>query len=199
MHQKRNAISLLTILCAGIFVFNDTSTLSRGYAQEEVSVSLPLNEQEQDFVKMLTKAKLTGSFTTRNNPDKAPKSESYEIDSVEKVQVSEDVAAYWVVKSRIKYGQTDVVLPIPVKVEWAGQTPVMSLVSSSILGLGDGFDCRVLFYKDEYAGTWAHGKIGGHLFGKITRANNQKDISTKPDKSAEASADSDEVESTKAD
>jgi hypothetical protein len=32
------------------------------------------------------------------------------------------------------------------------------------------FTARVLFYEDRYAGTWQHGKVGGHMFGKIEKA-----------------------------
>ena len=32
------------------------------------------------------------------------------------------------------------------------------------------FDSRVIIRKGMYAGTWAHGKVGGHMFGKITTA-----------------------------
>ena len=32
------------------------------------------------------------------------------------------------------------------------------------------FTARVLFYGDRYVGTWQHGKVGGHMFGKIEPA-----------------------------
>jgi len=47
---------------------------------------------------------------------------------------------------------------------------MVSLTNASIPGLGEGFSARVLFHEDRYAGTWQHGKVGGHMFGRIEKA-----------------------------
>ncbi len=41
------------------------------------------------------------------------------------------------------------------------------------------FSARVVIYNKKYAGTWTHGKVGGHLFGVIEKA-----ASDEPDKPA---------------
>ena len=71
---------------------------------------------------------------------------------------------------RIKYGKLDTKLPVTVPLLWAGETPMVSLTDASIPGLGEGFSARVLFHDDRYAGTWQHGKVGGHMFGRIEKA-----------------------------
>ena len=36
------------------------------------------------------------------------------------------------------------------------------------------FTCRVLVYRDQYAGTWSGGDHGGHLFGRVVKE--KKDV-----------------------
>ena len=59
--------------------------------------------------------------------------------------------------------------PLPLEVKWAGNdTPMITLTDLTILNQGP-FSARVLFYNGKYAGTWSHGKVGGHMFGKIVK------------------------------
>jgi hypothetical protein len=76
-------------------------------------------------------------------------------------------------------GTVDLSLPLPITVEWAGDTPVITLTQYQIPGLGS-FSARVLFYEDRYAGTWQHGDVGGHLFGKIIK--NSKESASEKDR-----------------
>jgi hypothetical protein len=75
---------------------------------------------------------------------------------------------YWALTSRIKYGDVDLTVPVPVQVKWAGNTPVITVDSVKIPGLGT-FSARVLLDGTRYAGTWSHDEKGGHLFGVIER------------------------------
>ncbi|MFN5076866.1 MAG: hypothetical protein ACK5MO_14830 [Planctomyces sp.] len=109
---------------------------------------------------------LVGTFTVDGQNDSDPlKPERYEIESA--VKASGDL---WVFTVRIKYGKLDTKLPVTVPLLWAGETPMVSLTNASIPGLGEGFSARVLFHEDRYAGTWQHGKVGGHMFGRIEQA-----------------------------
>ena len=67
-----------------------------------------------------------------------------------------------------QYGDKGTVIPLPREVKWAGDTPVITLTELTIPGMGT-FTARVLVYGDRYAGTWQHGKVGGHLFGRIEK------------------------------
>ena len=122
-------------------------------------------ELEKRFSERMSNVIMTGNFTVEGKETDQPlKPESYEIESVTKAQ-----GDYWIFLVRIKYGDKDVKLPITLKVLWAGDTPMVSLTNLTIPGLGEGFTSRVLFYEDRYAGTWQHGKVGGHLFGTISK------------------------------
>jgi hypothetical protein len=121
--------------------------------------------REEAFSKSMENCVLVGSFTVDGKDDGEPlKAERYEIESV--ARASDNL---WIFTARVKYGQLDTKLPITVPMEWAGDTPMVTLTNASLPGLGDGFSARVLFYEDRYAGTWQHGPVGGHMFGKIER------------------------------
>ena len=75
----------------------------------------------------------------------------------------------WVFTARIKYGKRDVTLPMPIPVKWVGDTPVISLDKLTLPGLGT-FSAHVVIDGKKYAGTWSHGKVGGHMFGTIAPA-----------------------------
>lgn len=122
--------------------------------------------RDAEFSESMANCVLVGSFTMDGKEDKEPlKAERYEIESVKKASDN-----LWIFTTRVKYGKVDTKVPITVPMEWAGDTPMVTLTDASLPGLGDGFSARVLFYKDRYAGTWQHGPIGGHMFGKIERA-----------------------------
>ncbi len=65
-----------------------------------------------------------------------------------------------------RFGQ--VTLPMPLPVKWVGDVPVISMKDLNIPGLGV-FSAHVVIDGDKYAGTWAHGKVGGHLYGTIEK------------------------------
>lgn len=136
-----------------------TTSLSPASADEAVDAQ---TKREQAFVAQLANCTLVGSFTVDGKTDETPKAERYEIEGVTKV-----AGNLWTFMTRVKYGKVDSRLPITVPVEWAGDTPMVSLTNASIPGLGDEFSARVIFYQDRYAGTWQHGKAGGHMFGII--------------------------------
>lgn len=81
-------------------------------------------------------------------------------------KVSKLVSDYWIFQARIQYGKHDVTVPVPVRIKWVGDTPVLTLTDATIPGLGI-FSARVLFYDDHYVGVWRHEKISGQHFGRI--------------------------------
>lgn len=121
------------------------------------------------FEEMLSGVKLVGNFTILGKDDKMPE-EEYTITSVKKLEKDD----LWLFKARIKYGNKDYTVPLPLAVKWADDTPMVTLTDFSILGQGP-FSARVLFYDGKYAGTWSHGKVGGHLFGKIEKIKEDKE------------------------
>jgi len=129
----------------------------------------PSQEQrEKEFSEQMSNTVLVGAFTVDGQKLDSPlKEERYEISRVDK-----SAGNVWIFTARVKYMKFDATLPIPVPVEWAGDTPMVTLTDAKIPGLGEGFSCRVIFHDDRYAGTWQHGKFGGHMFGRIEKQKN---------------------------
>jgi hypothetical protein len=117
----------------------------------------------------LTNVKLTGTFTITGREDRPPRPEEYTINSAVKLPDGD----MWLINARIKYGDKDTTIPMPLEIKWAGDTPVITLTDLAIPGLGT-FTSRVVLYDGRYAGTWQHGQVGGHLFGKIEKAKEGK-------------------------
>ncbi len=122
-----------------------------------------MNEEERAFSELLTGVDLVGSFTVDGQED-TPKQDRYSITKATKVKGNT-----WLIHARIKYGEVDITVPVPVKIDWAGKTPVLSVTDLKIPGLGSEFGSNILFQGSRYAGTWEHGKVGGHMWGRIEK------------------------------
>jgi hypothetical protein len=135
---------------------------------QEVEQSAPRADDQQArfnrFSDTLNNSVLVGHFTITGKSDQPLHEERYEIQSVTKVG-SGDV---WLFTARIKYGEHDVTLPLPLQVKWADKTPVITLDDVTVPYLGT-FNARVVIDGSRYAGTWSHGDVGGHLFGIIEK------------------------------
>lgn len=151
-------------------MLSSLSFASVAAAQDAPADAAPLNEREQAFVELLSGSALVGQFTVDGRENGQKRSERYNINRVMKVDGDN-----WVIEARITYGDTDVPLPVPVKVHWADDTPVLSVTDLELPLIGGSFTSRVMFYGDRYAGTWQHNQIGGHMFGKIDQADEEDD------------------------
>ena len=128
------------------------------------------DELEAKFKAMLTKATLSGRWAPiKDGALGAEKEDKYTIVSVGKVNGDS-----WVVNAKMKYGGNEFVAPIPVKVKWAGDTPVLIVDNLQIPGEHNAYSARVLFYEHTYAGTWSGGDHGGLLSGLITNEKEEK-------------------------
>ena len=145
----------LLILCA-LLVYSFLGATDAAPAQQEL---------EKQFQESMTGVVLKGHFTL--NGREGLREETYTVEKVTKMP-----GDYWVFHARIQYGGKDVTVPVPVKLLWAGDTPVVSLTDATIPGLGT-FTARVLFYRDEYIGTWSSGTHGGQQFGRIVKIGSE--------------------------
>ncbi len=116
---------------------------------------------ERQFAERMRGVTLVGSFTTDGNEGRPPQADRYEIVSVEKV--GDDL---WRFNS--KCCGVNSAVPIVVPMRFNGDTPMIMMTETSLPGIGT-FTARVFFYGDRYAGTWQHGKVGGHMWGRIEK------------------------------
>jgi hypothetical protein len=120
-----------------------------------------LTDLERAFTDRMSGASLVGQFTVAGR-DAPATPDRYEIESVQKVGDDQ-----WRFNARIRPGGA--VLPIVVPMRWIGDTPVIMMTDYAIPAVGT-FTSRVFFYGDRYVGTWQHGSVGGHMFGRIEKA-----------------------------
>jgi hypothetical protein len=150
---KTIALVFLLVLVFGVGWL--TAKIGVGSRIEPASLS----QLERDFDERMDNVSLVGRFTVSGREDRPAVPDRYDLSSVEKVGPSQ-----WRFNARI--GEIDVSLPVVVTMEWAGDTPMITLTDLTIPTLGT-FTSRVFFYGDRYAGTWQHGTVGGHMFGRI--------------------------------
>ena len=143
------------------------STSGIDSAVEATSDEAAQAERFQAFSEMLSNTVLVGHFSIDGQGSEF-REERYEIKSVSKMPAGN----LWLINARIRYGDHDVTVPLPVPIEWAGGTPMVALRDFTIPGLGT-FDAHVLFEEGRYAGTWQHGDVGGHLFGRIEKSETE--------------------------
>ena len=124
-----------------------------------------LTDLERQFTESMREVTMIGSFTVAGREDRTPRSDRYEISSIEKV--GDDL---WRFNARMNccgMGESGSI-PIVVPMRWVGDTPVIMMTDTSLPGIGT-FTVRVFFYGDRYSGTWQHGKVGGHMSGRIEK------------------------------
>lgn len=134
-------------------------------AQEKGTAKPTREELEKAFAERMTGTVLVGNYSVVGKEAKPSNPERYELKKVSKF--AEDV---WTFEARIKYGKTDVTLPLTLRMIWAEDTPMITLTNATLPGLGSAFGARVIFHGDLYAGTWQHGNVSGHLWGTIEKA-----------------------------
>ena len=136
--------------------------LAPARARAQAPADAATAELHAAFTKAMTNVKLVGAFTVDGAEGDKLQRDEYTITSVTKAPKGDT----WIVAARIRYGDVDLTLPVPVEVKWAGKTPVIVLDGVSIPGLGT-FSSHVVIDGTRYAGTWQHDAVGGHMFGRI--------------------------------
>jgi hypothetical protein len=122
-----------------------------------------LTELERQFTERMRDVSLVGTFTVAGGDDRGPRSDRYDISSVEKV--GNDL---WRFNASMDCCGVNGTIPIVVPLRWYGDTPMIMMTDTSLPGLGT-FTVRVFFYGDRYTGTWQHGAVGGHMSGQIEK------------------------------
>lgn len=137
--------------------------LAAGCRQDAASEQEKL---ERAFAEKMSGSTLVGRFSV-NGSDKIHE-DRYTVSKVSRL-----AGNVWIWHARIQYGDLDVNVPVPVKMVWAGDTPMISLTDAGVPGMGK-YTVRIVFYGDEYAGMWSNDKgHGGQMFGRIEKAKAQ--------------------------
>ena len=159
--RKLMTVVLVVVLVAAIFA---GGWLVGRLAIGSVVDTASLTDVERQFSERMRDASLVGSFTIAGREDRTPRPDRYDIASVEKV--GDDL---WRFNASMSCcGLDGKTLPIAVPMRFIGDTPMIMMTDTSLPGIGT-FTVRLFFYGDRYAGTWQHGKFGGHMSGRIEK------------------------------
>jgi hypothetical protein len=169
--------TLMTIIFSANLAGQEPSPPAPSPEQKEAPARHDADRRQryEKFTAAMSGSALVGHFTTDGKDQQTPNEERYEIRKVTKLEEGD----YWLFLTRIKYGDKDLTVPVPLQVKWAGKTPVITLDNVTIPGLGT-FDSRVVISGHRYAGTWQHGDVGGHLFGRIEAAKEPQPKASDP-------------------
>lgn len=166
-HSTRFSIALVVVSLLSV-----SFTVYSAAAAEPAAKTPTKAELEKQFEESMHNVVMSGHYTKGDDiSGKDLPEDHYHIAKVTKLK--DDT---WVFDARIEVEGQDITLPVPLKVLWAGNTPVITLDEFTIPGLGT-FSARILILGDRYAGVWTHGDGGGQMFGQIEKET--KDKSTK--------------------
>jgi hypothetical protein len=120
-------------------------------------------ELEAQFKTTMTNATMAGrAIPLKEGVLGAGKDDSYSIVSVEK-----QAGDVWIINARMR----NAVVPVPVHVQWAGDTAVIIVdnlqMPGNYGGGGNAYSARVLIHEHTYAGTWSGDDHGGLISGVI--------------------------------
>ena len=125
-------------------------------------------ERDAKFAALLEGARMEGKF----NLNSASGESAAQVDLYSVSELRRGEGDTWIFEYTMSYGQgpdgPKQTVPIPVRVEWAGDTPVLTMTDQTVEGLGT-FTVRVMIHEERYAGTWSNGTVGGHMWGRIVR------------------------------
>ncbi|MEM1450660.1 MAG: PQQ-binding-like beta-propeller repeat protein [Planctomycetota bacterium] len=124
-------------------------------------------KREKAFAELLTSSELVG-YTTITGGDGKLQSEELEKDSYSLTSVEKQDDGRWLFRATIHYGGTPIPIAFPLPVEWAGETPIISVTDMKVPFMGT-YSARVMFHDDQYVGVWSGDGYGGHIFGQVVK------------------------------
>jgi hypothetical protein len=166
LHRSRVRLSQPLIVSLACLALAGATAFAQAPATDaERDAAAEQSKRVAELEKSLSGCTLVGHFTVTGREEMTPREERYELASVKHLE-----GDMWLITARIKYGENDVTVPLPLPIRWAGDTPVITVDEFAIPGLGT-YTARVMIYRDHYAGFWTGADHGGHLFGTVERAD----------------------------
>ncbi len=130
-----------------------------------VAAQTPRPDLEQRLRASLEGMKMEGKFNVFGpNGMSAPQQDLYMVSKLLRGE-----GDTWLFEYAMSFNQSQKMVPIPVDVLWAGETPVLTITNQPIEGLTGSFTVRLLIFDGKYAGTWQHGPVGGHMWGVLVK------------------------------
>jgi hypothetical protein len=146
------------------------SKTDQGKIEDEVKPAdsaqklLPADPEER-FKVLFTKSYLSGRWASLKD---GALGEEKTGDKYYIVSAVKGTGDNWTVNARMKYRDQEITMPIPVQMKFTGDVAILEVNNLAIPG-GGTYTARLLIYEQTYSGTWKGQRVGGMLYGTITR------------------------------
>jgi hypothetical protein len=167
--MKTNLGPLFSSIIAAICL----SATERASAQDQsskdpskpiVAAQKPMpSDPEERFKALFTKATLSGRWARLKD---GVLGEERTGDKYTIVSVIKRDGDNWTVNAKMKYGEKELIMPVPVQMKFSGDTAVLTVENLGIPG-GGTYTARLLIFERTYSGTWKDQRGGGMLYGTI--------------------------------
>ncbi len=167
-------LASLVFGCAAQTLMADETGKTKQNIENKPSTATDRSQLEKKFESLLSNAVLEGLWQMTGEgglqsklPLTTPRPERYTIVSASKIGEND-----WLIQARVEIAEDkDVTIPVPVRVLWAGDTPVITLDEIAIPILGT-YSARVMMHSQFYSGVWwSYAKnYGGTMAGRIIKA-----------------------------
>ena len=117
---------------------------------------------DRELSAMLTNVRLVGGYNA-NDIDGDKKNDGYTILSAKRGEGDE-----WIIVAQVDYKGVGLPIELKIPVIWAGDTPILTMTNHKIMGMGS-FTVRLMFFDNQYAGTWSSPRHGGQMWGRIEK------------------------------
>jgi hypothetical protein len=158
---------LIAALCVSAIDIGSaqTATESSKDAAKTTAAQKPLpSDPEERFKALFTKATLSGRWARIKD---GVLGEERDGDKYTILSVVKRDGDNWTVNAKMKYGEKELILPVPVRMKFSGDTAVLIVEDFGIPG-GGTYTARLLIFERTYSGTWKDQRGGGMLYGTIT-------------------------------
>ena len=162
-------LSIATALVLSLGQFDSaqaqTPTESQKDAKPAETAPKPLpTDPEERFKFLFTKSFLSGRWAPLRDGVLGDERGGDKYNIVSAVKGEGDT---WIISAKMKYGDREFVMPIPVKMKFVGDVAILTVDNLAIPN-GGTYTARLLIYERTYSGTWKGQRGGGMLYGTIT-------------------------------
>jgi hypothetical protein len=154
-------LSIVAVVCFSAFA-QDQSPKESTKTTAATPKPLP-SDPEERFKTLFTKATLSGRWARIKDGvlGEERSGDKYTIISVVKRDGDN-----WTVNAKMKYGEKELIIPVPVRMKFSGDIAVLMVEDLGIPG-GGTYTARLLIFERTYSGTWKDQRGGGMLYGTI--------------------------------
>lgn len=155
-------LSIIALMCLSAFAQDQTPKES---SKPALAGQKPLpSDMEERFKALFTKATLSGRWARLKD---GVLGEERAGDKYTVLSVVKRDGDNWTVNAKMKYGEKELIIPVPVRMNFTGDTALLMVEDLAIPG-GGTYTARLMIFERTYSGTWKDQRGGGMLYGTIT-------------------------------